>query len=193
MKRLKILVIVLVIIAAVIGGGVWYSYYRVIPRMVGKALVENTEPTALPNEYKVKIRKLRKPVNRASEKIIREIDSLDIPFSAILRLIDETENETIVQTITELKTHEPSNPNEVFNIVKQQVPSPEFDLEVLRKPFLKYATMERYDQGIQYIDNNQVIEQIEEMPFREIVKEVLIQKRAELDRKMKAAGGPGLK
>lgn len=193
MKFLKTLFIILLIAVMLIGAGLWYSYKRVIPRMVGNAIVEETDPAVFPEPYKEKIRRVRKPANHAAEKIVREIDSLNIPFSAFLRLIDETENETIVETITALKSQEPTTTNEVFNIVKEHVPSKEFDLEILRKPFLKYATMDRYDQGLQYIDNNQVIEQIEEMPFREIVKEVLIQKRAEIDRKMKAAGGPGLK
>jgi hypothetical protein len=193
MKFLKTLFIILLIAAVLIGAGLWYSYKRIIPRMVAKAIVEDTDPGVLPEQYVEKIRRVRKPANRAAEKIVREIDSLDIPFSAFLRLIDETENEALVETITALKSQEPSTTNEVFNIIKEHIPSKEFDLEILRKPFLKYATMDRYDQGLQYIDNNQVIEQIEEMPFREIVKEVLIQKRAEIDQKLRAAGGPGLK
>lgn len=193
MKFLKTLFIILLVAAVLIGAGLWYSYKRVIPRMVGRAIVEETDPDVLPEQYVEKIRRVRKPANRAAERIVREIDSLNIPFSAFLRLIDETENETIVETINALKSQEPSTTNEVFNIVKEHVPSKEFDLEILRKPFLKYASMDRYDQGLQYIDNNQVMEQIEEMPFREIVKEVLIQKRAEIDQKLRAAGGPGLK
>jgi hypothetical protein len=117
---------------------------------------------------------------------------MDIPFSAIIRLIDNTENETVVRTYEELKKQEPGSTNEIFDIIKKNVPSEEFDLERFRKPFLRYATMDRYDYGMRYIENNEIIEQINEMPYREIVKEVLIQKRAEIDRRLKTSGGPAL-
>ena len=46
---------------------------------------------------------------------------------------------------------------------------------------------------MRYIENNEIIEQIGEMPYRQIVKEVLLQKRAEIDQRLKAGGGPKLK
>jgi hypothetical protein len=192
MGRFKTTLILLIVLAAIVGGGIWYVYYRYIPKMVGKAIVSNEEPAALPTPYKEKIQRFRKPVNKATEKIIHEIDSLDIPFSAILRLIDETENDAVVRTYQELKQQQPDNPNEIFNIIKKNIPSEEFDLEYFRKPFLRYATMDRYDYGMRYIENNEVIEQINEMPYRQIVKEVLIQKRAEIDRRLKDSGGPSI-
>jgi hypothetical protein len=190
---MKKILIIVVLLLAVIAGGLWYGYYRVLPKMVGQAIVEGTEPSVLPKVYQQKIHRMTKPVNRASEKIIHEIDSLHIPFEAIIRLIDETDNQTVVKMITELNEENPSTPAQIFNIVKKNVPSPEFDLELLRKPFLKYATMERYAYGMRYIENNDVVKQIDDMPYREIIKEVLIQKRAEIARKLKAAGGPHLK
>jgi hypothetical protein len=185
-------IIILFVIIAIAAGGLWYGYYRMIPEMVGKAIVEESEPTGLPAPYKAKISRIRKPVNRATEKLIHQIDSLNIPFAAILRLIDETENSDVIKAIDDLKTENPTSPDAIFNIVKKNIPSREFDLELFRKPFLKYATMERYRYGMQYIDRNEVIEQIDEMPYREIMKEVLLQKRAELDRKLKDGGGPQL-
>jgi hypothetical protein len=184
MKRLKIFLLTTIILVAGVAAGLWYSYYRVIPRMVSEAIVDETEPVVLPDRYKQKIKRISKPVNRVSEKIIHEIDSLSIPFDAIIRLIDKTDNETVIRTLNELKAQQPENPDEIFDIVKANVPSPEFDLEMLRKPYLKYATMQRYHQGLAYIDNNMIIEQIDEMPYREIVKEVLIYKRAEIDKKL---------
>ena len=190
MKGFAKLVIVLGIIVAIIAGVVWSGYYRVIPKMVGKAIIEDTEPSVLPEAYKAKISKIKKPVNHVTEKLIHEVDSLNIPFAAILRLIDETENDDVVRTIEALKSENPSTPNGIFNIVKKNIPSREFDLELFRKAFLKYATMDRYRYGMRYIEKNQMIEQIDDMPYREIVKEVLLQKRAELDRKLKDADGP---
>ncbi|RAW01749.1 hypothetical protein [Pseudochryseolinea flava] len=192
MKGISKLIIILCVIVAIIAGVVWYAYYRMLPEIVGKAIVQDSEPAVLPEVYKAKISKIKRPVNHATEKLIREMDSLDIPFAAIIRLIDETENRDVVKTIEALKEKNPQSPNAIFNIVKSNIPSTEFDLEILRKPFLKYATMERYQYGMRYIEKNQVIEQIDEMPYREIVKEVLIQKRADLDRKLKDAGGPRL-
>jgi hypothetical protein len=193
MRRLRNIFIVLVLIGGIIAGGIWYGYYRVIPEMVGKAIVQNQEPAVLPAPYKEKIQKFRKPVNKATEKILMEIDSSDIPFAAILRLIDNTEDEAVVRTYAELKAEQPDDPNEVFDIVKKNIPSEEFDLERFREPFLRYATMERYEYGMRYIENNEIIEQIEEMPYRQIVKEVLLHKRAEIDRRLKTSGGPKLK
>jgi hypothetical protein len=192
MRGFRKFIIVLFVIAAIVAGGLWYGYYHLIPQMVGKAIVEESEPAVLPGPYKAKISRIRKPVNRATEKLIQEIDSLNIPFAAILRLIDETENSDVVNTIEELKSAQPTSPNAIFNIVKKNIHSREFDLELFRKPFLKYATMERYRYGMQYIDRNEVIEQIEDMPYKEIMKEILLQKRAEIDRKLKESGGPQL-
>lgn len=186
------LLIALLLITVVIAAALWYGYYRVIPQMVGKAIVENKDPEVLPAPYRKKIQKFRKPVNKATERIIREIDSTDIPFSAILRLIDNTENDDVVRTYHALKAEDPANPNEIFDIIKKNIPSEEFDLERFRNPFLRYATMDRYEYGMRYIENNEIIEQIDEMPYRQIVKEVLIQKRAEIDRRLKETGGPTL-
>lgn len=192
MGRLKKFLIILILLAGVVAGGVWYGYYRYIPKLVGQAIVENHEPSVLPAPYQEKIQRFRKPVNKATEKIIYEIDSMNIPFEAILRLIDNTENETVVRTYQELKDQQPKNTDEIFDIIKKNVPSKEFDLERFRKPFLRYATMDRYDYGMGYIENNEIIEQINEMPYRQIMKEVLIQKRAEIDRRLKTSGGPAL-
>jgi hypothetical protein len=182
MKLIKKLIVIIVVLVALIGAGIWYAYYKLIPQLVGKAIVENQEASVLPTPYQEKIQRVRKPVNTATEKLIHEIDSTDIPFAAIIRLIDNTENETVVRTY----------PDEIFDIIKKNVPSEEFDLEQFRKPFLRYATMDRYDYGMRYIENNEIIEQINDMPYREIVKEVLIQKRAEIDRRLKTSGGPTL-
>jgi hypothetical protein len=192
MGLIKKLIVIIVVLVALFGAGMWYAYYKFIPQLVGKAIVGNQEASVLPGPYQEKIQSVRKPVNYATEKLIHEIDSIDIPFAAIIRLIDNTENETVVRTYQELKTHEPSNPDEIFDIIKKNVPSEEFDLERFRKPFLRYATMDRYDYGMRYIENNEIIEQINDMPYREIVKEVLIQKRAEIDRRLKTSGGPTL-
>lgn len=193
MRRFRNTLIVLIVLGGIIAGGVWYGYYRVIPEMVGKAIVQNEEPAVLPAPYKAKIHKYRKPVNKATEKILIAMDSSDIPFDAILRLIDKTEDATVVRTYEALKAEQPSDPNEIFDIVKKNVPSDEFDLERFREPFLKFATMDRYRYGMRYIENNEIIEQIGEMPYRQIVKELLVQKRAEIDRRLKDSGGPTLK
>src|SRR5687767_8664548 len=118
--------IIILIIVAILAGGLWYGYYHLLPKMVGKAIVENSEPSVLPGPYKAKISRLRKPVNRATEKLIHEIDSLNIPFAAILRLIDETENNAVLNTVEELKSTNPTSPDAIFNIVKRNIPSREF-------------------------------------------------------------------
>lgn len=190
-KKLRKWPFITVGVVAAISLATWLSYKKIVAYAVSDAIVKDsaTASSFLLGPYKSKIKMLKAPINRASEQLIYRLDSLHIPFDVFLEAVDHVDKGEIIQTLQELKSKRPEDTNEVFDIVKENITVKEFDPEIFRKSFLKYATMKKINQVLQYIELHNLAEEIDISISREIIKKVLIQKKEEITQKLKASGG----
>lgn len=188
-KKFRKWPIILLAIILSVCAAVLLLYKKIIAYTVSNAIVTEEAPSPLLGSYGKEVQKFKAPINRASEKIIYKLDSLHIPFDAFLAAIDHADKNEILKTLDELKRKKPANPNEVFNIVKQNMTVTEFDVELFRKPFLRYATMPKIDQALNYIEMHNLAKEIDISISREIIKTVLTQKKEEITSKLKKSGG----
>jgi len=164
-------------------------YKKIIAYTISNAIVKQEEPSPLLGSYGTEVRKFRAPINKASEQIIYKLDSLHIPFESFLMAVDNADKTEILQTLDAINEQKPGTPNEVFNIVKKNMTVKEFDVELFRKPFLRYASMPKINKAMNYIESHKLAEEIDISISREIIKTVLRQKKDEITQKLKASGG----
>ncbi len=181
----------IVILAVLLSLGVagLLLYKKIIAYTISNAIVKEEEPSPLLGSYGTEVRKFRAPINKASEQIIYKLDSLHIPFESFLTAVDNADKTEILQTLDAINEQKPETPNEVFNIVKKNMTVKEFDIELFRKPFLRYASMPKINKALNYIESHKLAEEIDISISREIIKTVLRQKKDEITQKLKASGG----
>lgn len=180
--------IILLVVFTAVGAAGLLLYKKIIAYTISNAIVKEEEPSPLLGSYGTEVRKFRAPINKASEQIIYKLDSLHIPFESFLTAVDNADKTEILQTLEAIKQQKPETPNEVFNIVKKNMTIREFDVELFRKPFLRYASMPKINKALNYIDSHKLAEEIDISISREIIKTVLRQKKDEITQKLNAGG-----
>ncbi len=193
MRSPKKLSVVIGIAIIILVGGWWvYSYW--VPEMISEALVEGTTiPVIFPKEVKNKVNKHKKTLGKIAEEALQDIDSSQVSFNDLLLAIDEVKKKEIEKALQEINTKKPSTTNEIFNIAQKNITVTAFDPEIFRKTFNTYATTDKINRVINYIDNNNVMDDLDVNISRAVLKKILIQKKAEIDKKLKETGGPELK
>jgi hypothetical protein len=189
-KNYKRWLIISAITLAALVGAAFLLYKPVVVYTVSHAIADSssTAPVYL-GSYGKKIQKIKKPINKASEQVIYKLDSLHIPFEVFLQTIDNVDKKEILKTLAEIEKQKPTTSGQIFDITKKNITVTAFDVEAFRKPFVKYATMPRIQKALHYINENRLAEELDITVSREIIKNILIQKRAEIDYRLKKAGG----
>lgn len=188
-KKLRKWPLILLAVVLCICAASLLFYKKIIAHTVSNAIIKEGAPSPLLGSYGKEIKKFKVPINRASEQIIYKLDSLHIPFDAFLAAVDNADKDEILQTLDELKQQQPTTTTQVFNIVKQNMTIKEFDVELFRKPFLKYATMPKINQALDYIEMHHLAAEIDISISREIIKTVLKQKKDEITSKLEKTTG----
>ena len=111
----------------------YFLYKPLLVYTVSHALADtDSVAPAYLGRYGKQIQKYKKPINKASEQVIHELDSLHIPFEVFLKTIDEMDKQEILKTLSEIKRLKPQTSNEVFNITKNNMTVTAFDIEIFR-------------------------------------------------------------
>jgi hypothetical protein len=176
---MKKLLIGFLLLLALVGAAAFLFYKFYLPELVAEALVEEGNVVSMPDFVQKKIEKLRVPVNKNAANIIAEIHDKGIPLSKVLAEIDKIDHDKVNTTLHELKTSNPTNTNEVFNILKTHL-NP--DIEPFRKDFNKKVNMKMVQKGIRQIEEYNLDKEADLELAKEIAKQVIIRKEAEYQR-----------
>ena len=172
MNRFFLVIIVLGVLAWV-GAYVFYRYY--FPDMMARAIVSKETPQYIPRRLMNKVDELRAPVNKGADEIVREMKKNNIALEDVVRVIEHTSEEDAREFLADLNTSRPKTPNEVFDIAKKHIHA-DFDVEILRKPFVENVNMKAIRKAMSYANTNQRTKDIDIETGRAIARQILIEK-----------------
>lgn len=178
MKRFIGWTFILLLLTAV-GVFIFYKFY--LPGVIADALVQEKEPAYIPKFVQTKIRKYKAPVNKGAEDVIQEIHKSDISLDQILEAIDKTEAEQVYSMLDELSHTEIKNTNQVFDLASRHFPV-NFDIEVLRAPFIKNVTMAMIQKGLAQANEKRGEEGVDPEMAKSVIKQILRQKENDFNR-----------
>ncbi|MFZ6011972.1 MAG: hypothetical protein ACOYXT_16640 [Bacteroidota bacterium] len=177
---MKKLIWCIIFLGALAGGGyLWYQSY--LPQMVAEAIVSEQTPAYLPEPVKIKIEKLRKPVNDGAESIIKKMHQSKITLDQVFKAIDNAPEEEAYNMLDELNATPITSPDQVFDMAKKRFPV-DFDVEVFREPFREKVDLKLIKKSIRYANIYRENEKIDAATARSIVKKILLQKEKEFNK-----------
>lgn len=187
MKRLLLIVIVLGFLGW-IGVYIFYRFY--FPDMVARAIVSKETPAYIPKRLLNKVDELRIPVNKGAEEIVAEMKKNDIALEEVVEVIENTSEDEAFNFLNELNQANPETPNEVFDIAKKHIDA-DFDVEILRKPFIENVNMKSIRRAMRYANTNQKTKDLDIETGRAIAKQILIEKYRLTQPSVLPPGGKG--
>ena len=173
-------VICFVFVVACLGIGAFLVYRFYLPQIVAKAIVSNEAPAYIPKRIMNRVEEMRTPINNSAEGIIRELNSREISLDEVLKAIDRISAQDVTEVVRKLNTEEPASTEQVFTIVKPYFRT-DFDVELLREPFVKNFDMRAYRRAMGYANVNQTTKDADIETVRAIAKQILIQKYNEME------------
>lgn len=172
MKRFFLVIIVLGVLAWA-GAYVFYRYY--FPNMMARAIVSKETPQYIPRRLMNKVDELRAPVNKGADEIVLEMKKNNIALEDVVQVIDNTSEANAREFLADLNASKPKTPNEVFDIAKKHIHA-DFDVEILRKPFVENVNMKAIRRAMSYANTNQRTKDLDIETGRAIAKQILIEK-----------------
>lgn len=177
MKKILILVLAFLIIG-LIGG--WYVYRVQIPKMAASAIIKGEYSAFVPQKIQRKINKIRDSLNNQIEEVLTITDTLGISIEDILAGLEEVDKQEVINTYEQIKETKPSTTSQVFQIAYDNIKISAFDPMVLRGPFVKHAKMKQITRAMQYVEDNDLLDNLDMDLMRRTAKEILLQKKEEI-------------
>jgi hypothetical protein len=172
MKRFLLIIIVLGLLGW-IGAYIFYRFY--LPDILARAIVSSETPSYIPRRLMNRVDELRSPVNKGADEIIAEMKKNDIPLEDVVEVIENTSEDEAFEFLNELNQTNPKTPNEVFDIAKKHIDA-DFDVEILRKPFIENVNMKAIRKAMRYANTNQRTKDLDIETGRAIAKQILVEK-----------------
>jgi hypothetical protein len=182
MKKTVLWLTALAIVFLACGYGV-YRWY--VPKLVTQALLHPEEelPVFVPEKLKRTIKSIEAHAGKKSAVVISAIHDSGVTVEQLLATIDVVQEDQVYAALDELNSTEIENVDQAFDIVKKHIPVSEFDVEKLREPYRKLATMERIERGLKYANRARATYIDDPELAREIAKKLLVQKEKEFREK----------
>lgn len=172
MKRFLLFIIIL----GLVGWVSIYIFYRFyFPDIMARAIVSNETPEYIPRRLMNKVDELRAPVNKGADEIVAEMKKNNIALEDVVEVIENTSEDEAFEFLNELNQTRPETPNEVFDIAKKHIEA-DFDVEILRKPFIENINMAAIKRAMSYANTNQRTKDLDLATGRAIAKQILIEK-----------------
>ncbi len=168
---------VLIVIAVIIGGYIFYKSY--LPNMIADAIVMNETPAYIPKRIMNRVDEIRGPINKSAEGIIRELDRHEIGIDAALKAVEKTTEDDVNAVWQQFNEEKPTTGDEVFDIIKPHIHS-DFDVELLRKPFVQNFDLNGFRRAMNYAAINKTTRDVDIETTRAIARQILLKKYQEL-------------
>jgi hypothetical protein len=174
-KRLIILSIFL-LVGILIGYKVYWHY---TPALIANALLQEDEPSFLPNKVVEKLKKIKAPANQISEEVIKSIHTSNITIEQTLEALDGVTEEKANALLADINNlSEINSSDQIFDLAKKHFPV-EFDIESLREPFRAKADVALLRRVIRKANQYHNNDMIDFETAKSIVKHILIEKEEE--------------
>lgn len=180
MKRL--LVVTLVILSA-LGLSAYFFYRSCMADIIARAVISESIPSYVPSQIQKRLEKIRAPLNKGTEAVLKKMHESEIPLDQVLKAVDNTTEEQAYAFLDEVNSSKPGSTNQVFDIAKKYF-SADFDIEVFREPFNEHITMKQVRIAIAYANANRKEKNIDVVTEKAIVKKILVEKEKGIRKSM---------
>jgi hypothetical protein len=172
---MKSLLITLAVIFSLLGLAGYFFYRSYMIDIVAHAVVSESLPAYVPKRLKRKVEKMRAPLNKGTEAVLKKMHESDVPLERVLTAVDKTTEEEAYAFLDEVNARKPATTNEVFDIAKKYF-SADFDIEVFRQPFNEHVSMKQLRTAIAYANANRKENNVDVATGKAILKKILIEK-----------------
>lgn len=166
----------------------FYNWY--VPKLVTEAILnpEKELPSFVPDRVKRTIRSIETQANKRSATVLAAMHDSGVTLEEALAAIDEIQEDHVYAALEELNNTDIVDIDQAFDIAKKHIRVDQFDVEKLRGPYRKFATLARIQRGLKaankardtYFDDPEMV--------RMIAKKLLVEKEKEFRTKL---GIPG--
>jgi hypothetical protein len=184
MKRIIVVgvsTIVILIVAGIL------AYYYLFPGYAADLVLNEEIPSYIPQKYVEKIEEIKKPLAAYSDEIFKTSDSLNLSLDIILRVIDTTDPDEVLNVYYQLENKTVTDSEDVFNLIILNVTITEVDPSNFKSTFLKYATPGRINRLLRYVEQHELATTLGPNAAKKIAKQLAIkhyEKRKELIKEM---------
>ena len=156
-----------------------YIFYQIyLPHLIAEAVIADDVPDYIPRRFQHKIEAVRRPLNKGSEDVVKEMHKANIPMEKMLAMIDHTTEAQAYGMLEELNQTKLTDTDQVFEIIKKHFPA-EFDLEVFRKSFNDHVDLKMIKKAMRYGNMNRRTKDIDIETAKAIAKKILVEKEKE--------------
>ncbi len=180
MKKLPYAIALLLVVVV----SAYFIYQHFLPKFIARAVVSSELSSYMPEKYKSTIESLEDSINSKAENVIRITAAYDVSFELLLNAVDEVKESDVRAAFKELDTIKITNVEQVFDIGKKHIKIDSFDPEILREAFLKNVEIKHVKKGMRYVKNHDLLNTLDSETARNIVKQILIQKKEKIEKKL---------
>ncbi len=160
-------------------------YYYFLPGYAADLILREDTPTYLPGKYRSKIEELKQPIAQYSNDVFKVADSLEINMEFILKAIDNTSSEEVMNVYYMLEHKEVTNSEEVYNLIVENITFHDFDPTHFKNAFLKFATPGRINRLLRYAEKHEFATSIGPDVSKKIAKQLVIKHYKEKEKELK--------
>ena len=172
---MKNLLITIAVIFALLGLAGYVFYRSYMTDIIARAVVSESLPPYVPKRLQRRVEKMKAPLNKGTEAMLKKMHESDIPLERVLTAVDKTTEEQAYAFLDELNASKPATTDEVFDIAKKYF-SDDLDIEVFRQPFNEHVTMKQVRTAIAYANSNRKENNVDIATGKAILKKILIEK-----------------
>ncbi len=164
-----------------------YFQRIMLPRMIAKSLrSESEESILIPKQLKPTVQKARVELNKQMDSIPKIMYSLNLTFDDLLYIAETIDANQVLRSIDEFNKTDLKDVDQAFDILKKNITIEGYNAEPFRPIFRKKVNLKKIQSVLRKINENQLTTTISIPVARETVKQVLLDNREKLERKLES-------
>jgi len=180
MKKWSIALSILVVVAVTAYLG--YRYY--VPKAIAEAISSEEGSSIMPEKVQKKVKDFKVKVDENIEKLPELMEDVKIEYEDLLVIIDELDADEFFIAYDELKLREWDTTDDVFNIALKHISLEGYDLEKFRNTFNSNASVQKIEQWMKIIEDNELLTSMSIPVAKETAKRVLESKKEKILQKL---------
>ena len=161
--------------------GSFYFYKKVVPEMAAKAIVKGEYSAFVPKKIQRKVNAMREKVNKPIDKALVATASSGITLEQLFAAIDQVDKQEVETTYNLIKEQNVTDPQKAFDIAYTNISIEAFDPMILKPVYDEIIKKEQILMGINVIESNNLLENLDMQMARSIAKQILMQKQDEIE------------
>ena len=180
MKKLLITFLVIAVLAFI--GYLVYQYY--VPKAIANAITSQEDVDMVPSKIQNKVKELRIQVDENVDKVPELMIEAGVDYEDLVAMVDKAEPDQFFDVIEELKLQNWETTDDVFDIGLKHIEIEGYDLEKFRPIFNDYVTLDKIENGLGVLDENEFLAKMSIPVAKETARKILESRKEEILQKL---------